>query len=132
MRNSKLGRAILAAVLALMLGASGAMAAAIAQKPTPIEDDGTLTLKVSFDADGVTAAKTTDTKKYEAYAPEFKSLKAYTNGINFGEEAVDLQTAADGMGLIESGHAATDSAIGSLAYTLWHAAATAEDDAVKL
>ena len=110
----------LLALLAISLFAGSAVAA---MDPTPIElSTGTVTIAVSFDAEAssAVAAKATDTKKYEAYAPAFTKLTAFTTGITPTLE--NLKKAAEAFGGITAGNAAEDNALTSLAQTLGTAA----------
>ena len=111
MKKSKLGRVFLAAVLALTLGAS----AALAVDPSPIESyrDGTVTFQISFDleaTDGlVTNAKAGKSQASTPYAPEFTGLTAYTAGIN--GTLKEFVEAATKVSEIPSGDVFTNTAI---------------------
>ncbi|MBR0045104.1 MAG: hypothetical protein IJP56_09730, partial [Synergistaceae bacterium] len=131
MRKSKLGRSFLAAVLALTLVASGAFAAT-AQAPTPIESSngGSISVTVSFDADPASVLISKATNNPALYAPEFKGLTAFTDGITANLE--DLKTTASTFGTLTAGSAYSDNAIAALAQNLWAAANMATDNAVKL
>ncbi|MBQ8692893.1 MAG: hypothetical protein IJ520_07085, partial [Synergistaceae bacterium] len=118
MRKSKLGRIFLAAVLALTLGASSALAV----EPTPAESyrNGTVTFQVSFDleaTDGlVTNAKAGKSQASTPYAPEFTGLTAYTTGIN--GTLKQFTEAVTTVSNIPSGDVYKESAIEALVRTM--------------
>ncbi|MBQ3626648.1 MAG: hypothetical protein II948_07895, partial [Synergistaceae bacterium] len=121
MRKTKLGRIFLAAVLALTLGASSAMAAS---DPTPIETDAsdTLTVTVSLDiasADGI-VTKGGDSKSKNVLAPRITQLAAHTTGISFA--SAGMTSTAKNIGQLEDVDAAEDNWAISLTHTLAAAA----------